>query len=175
VRLYQDAAFRAAFLVTGSAHDAEDAAQDGFVKAFYALPRFRPAAPFRPWLLRIVVNEARNRRKASGRRADLAVRLARDHLADGVAASPEAIALAAEQRALLLRAVNDLRAEDRAVIALRFFLDLNEAEMSQTLGCARGTVKSRLSRALVRLRGAMSGSAGIAQPADGGGREAARG
>ena len=67
VTRYQALAARVAFVITASAADAEDVAQDAFVKAFYALDRFREGAPFRPWLLRIVANEAKNRRVAAGR------------------------------------------------------------------------------------------------------------
>ena len=162
VQRYQQVAFRTAYVITGSAPDAEDAAQEAFVKAYYALGRFRLGAPFRPWLLQIVANEARNRRKAAGRRATLALRAAgtlqpADARPSGDAApSPEAAALAAEQRAALLRAVGELRDDDRLVIAYRYFLDLSEAEMAAALGVARGTVKSRLARALGRLRGAFA-------------------
>src|ERR671928_2125569 len=76
VQQYQGLAFRTAYLLTGSAADAEDAAQDAFVKAWRALGRFRRGAPFRPWLLQIVTNEARNRRRSAGRRARLALRAA---------------------------------------------------------------------------------------------------
>ena len=155
VRRYQEIAFRTAYLITGDAAEAEDVAQDGFVKAYQALGRFRAGAPFRPWLLQIVANEARNRRKTTGRRAALALRAAAaadDRSSGDAAPSPEAAALAGEQRSLLLEAVNGLREEDRLVIAYRFFFDLSEAEMAEALGCARGTVKSRLSRALGRLR-----------------------
>src|SRR5438045_9582325 len=72
VQHYQELAFRVAYQVTGDAADAEDAAQEAFVNAYYALGRFRPGAPFRPWLLRIVANEARNRRMAAHRRTVLA-------------------------------------------------------------------------------------------------------
>src|SRR5689334_3797498 len=74
VKRYADMAFRTAYLVTGSAADAEDAVQDAFVKAHRALSSFRRDAPFRPWLLRIVGNEARNRRRSAGRRAMLELR-----------------------------------------------------------------------------------------------------
>ena len=69
VRRYQGIAFRVALVAAGDAGDAEEAVQDGFVKAFRALARFRDDAPFRPWVLRIVTNEARNRRRSAGRRA----------------------------------------------------------------------------------------------------------
>src|SRR5258708_24999718 len=73
VRRYQQIAFRTAYVITGSAAEAEDAAQDGFVKAFRALGRFRPGAPPRPWILRIVANEARYRVRSSHRRLGLEI------------------------------------------------------------------------------------------------------
>jgi RNA polymerase sigma-70 factor (ECF subfamily) len=63
--------------------------------------------------------------------------------------------LADEGRTILLQAVNGLAPMDRLVIACRYFLDLTEAEAAAVLGCPRGTVKSRLSRALARLREAL--------------------
>lgn len=156
VRRYQELAFRTAYLTLGGAAEAEDAAQGAFAKAYYALPRFRAGAPLRPWLLRIVVNEARNRRKSAGRRANLALRVAADRPSEDAAPSPEAAALAAETRATLLDAVNQLREDDRLVIAYRYFFELSEAEMAAALGVPRGTVKSRLSRALGRLRGLLA-------------------
>ena len=76
VQAYQGIAFRTAYLVVGDAAEAEDAAQEGFVKAYYAIRRFRSGAPFRPWILQIVANEARNRRRSAGRRAGLVMRTA---------------------------------------------------------------------------------------------------
>ncbi|HET9289076.1 MAG TPA: sigma-70 family RNA polymerase sigma factor, partial [Gaiella sp.] len=69
VRMHQELAFRVALVAAGDRGDAEEAVQDGFVKAHRALGRFREGSPFRPWLLRIVANEARNRRRSAGRRA----------------------------------------------------------------------------------------------------------
>jgi RNA polymerase sigma factor (sigma-70 family) len=152
VRAHQGIAFRTAYLVTGDAVDAEDAAQDAFIKAYRALGRFRAGAPFRPWLLRIVANEARNRRRSAGRRAGLVLRAAAEDPSGGAAPSPEGAVLAAEQSSALLDALNALRQEDRLVIACRYFLDLSEEETMAALGWRRGTVKSRLSRALARLR-----------------------
>ena len=151
VHAHQGIAFRTAFLITGSSADAEDAVQSGFVKAWYALGRFRAGAPFRPWALQIVANEARNRRRSIGRRAQLAVRAA-DEISGGAAPSPEASMLATEERDALLAAVNGLREEDRLVVGCRYFLDLSEEETAAALGLPRGTVKSRLSRALAKLR-----------------------
>lgn len=149
---YAEIAFRTAYLIVRSAAEAEDAAQDGFVKAYIAMPRFRPEAPFRPWLLRIVANEARNRRRAGGRRQGLALRAASAGTEADPSASPEAALEAAENRARLLHAIEGLREEERLAVSLRYFLDLSEAESATVLGWPRGTVKSRLSRALGHLR-----------------------
>ena len=149
---HQTLAFRTAYLLTGSAADAEDAVQDAFVKAYKALGRFRQGAPFRPWLLTIVANEARNRRRSAGRREQLTLRAAEDPLSGGAVPSPEAALLDVEQREELLAAVNELREDDRLAIACRYFLGLTEQETASALGWRRGTVKSRTSRALDRLR-----------------------
>jgi len=107
-------------------------------------------APFRPWLLRIVANEARNRRRSAGRRTGLALRAA---AASGDAApSPEASLLSAETRETLLAALNELPEDQRTVIALRYFVGLSEQEVADALKLPTGTVKSRSARALERLR-----------------------
>ncbi len=155
VTRYQALAARTAYVITGSDADAEEAAQEGFVKAFYALDRFRAGAPFRPWLLRIVANEAINRRKAAARRPTVDLSVALDRPSPDTALSPEGAALASERRDGVLGALRKMREEDRLVIAYRYFFDLSEVEMADALGVARGTVKSRLSRALMRLRALM--------------------
>jgi RNA polymerase sigma-70 factor (ECF subfamily) len=151
VRGHQDVAFRTALSITGAAAEAEDAAQEAFVKVYRALDRFRAGAPFRPWLLTVVANEARNRRRAAGQRLGLTLRAA-EHGPQADPPSPETTVVAEDRRAELLGAVEGLREEDREVISLRYFLELTEAEAAAVMGCARGTVKSRLSRAVGRLR-----------------------
>ncbi len=151
VRRHQDVAFRTAMLITQDATDAEDAAQEAFVRAWRALPRFRPGHPVRPWLLTIVANEARNRRRSAGRREHLALRAARSEVAVA-ATSPEGALLAGEDRSALLLALAGLGERDRLVLGCRFLLDLDEAETAAALDVRRGTVKSRTSRALARLR-----------------------
>jgi RNA polymerase sigma factor (sigma-70 family) len=152
VRTYQGVAQRTAYVITGDAGDAEDAAQSAFIKAYYALGRFRSDAPFRPWLLKIVANEARNRRRSAGRREGLRLRLEEDRPREDAAPSPEAAVLAGEPRRALVEALNSLKEDERRVIALRYFLDLSEKEMAAVMGVAKGTVKSRLSRAMKKLR-----------------------
>lgn len=138
-------------MILGDAAEAEDAAQEAFINAFYALSRFHMGSPFRPWILRIVANSARNRRKSGARREHLTQRVA-----DGdwrrAHDSPEFAVVQDEQRQLVLAAIERLREEDRLVIACRYLLELTEEETANALGCPRGTVKSRLSRALGRLR-----------------------
>ena len=152
VRMHGTVAFRTAWLITGSAADAEEAAQDAFLKAQKALDRFREGTAFRPWLLTIVGNEARNRVRAAGRRATLALRVAEERRPGDAVPSPEAALLVSEQREELLATLGRLSHADREAIACRYFLELSEAETAAALGCARGTVKSRLSHALDRLR-----------------------
>ena len=149
VRAHSDIAFRTAMLITQNAAEAEDAAQDAFVKAWRALGRFREGEPWRPWLLKIVANEARNRRRSTGRRQALELRL----VPDGQAGSAETAVLAGETRSTLLAALARLRDDDRLVLGCRYLLELSEAETAAALGVKAGTVKSRTSRALERLRG----------------------
>jgi RNA polymerase sigma-70 factor (ECF subfamily) len=165
VRDHQEIAFRVAFLITRSAPDAEDVTQEAFLKAWRALDRFRAGAPFRPWLLRIVANEARNRVRSNRRRRHVPAwgpeaRHAPEAAADPVdpEPSPEDRMLATEERRRLLAALDRLRDDDRVVISARYLLELSEAEMAEALGIARGTVKSRLSRAMSRLRASLEGS-----------------
>jgi RNA polymerase sigma factor (sigma-70 family) len=151
VKRYGQIAFRVAWLVTRDRGEAEDSAQEAFVKAYYALPRFRPESPFRPWLLKIVANEARNRARSSRRRQGLALRAAA--VSDGDAApSPETAVLAVADRETLVAAINELPPPDREVIGYRYLLSLSENETAEVLGVRLGTVKSRLSRAMARLR-----------------------
>src|SRR3954454_6579625 len=110
-------------LITQDAADAEEAAQDGFLKAWRALPRFRLGEPLRPWLLTIVANEARNRRRSARRRAALALRAqAPDDR------SAEAEVLAGESRAALLAAIARLREDDRLVVRRRYLVEVSGAE-----------------------------------------------
>ena len=157
VATHQEMAFRVAFLVLGDAAEAQDAAQEAFVKAYRAIDRFREGSAFRPWLLRIVSNAARNRRRAAGRRRGLQLRAEAATTRDATVPSAEATVLRDERRRTLLAAINALSADDRLVIGARYFLDLPEAEIAVLAGVAPGTVKSRLSRARGRLAQALGG------------------
>ncbi|WBQ02287.1 RNA polymerase sigma factor [Kribbella sp. CA-293567] len=136
----------AAFLGAGS--DADDVVQEAFVKAYRSLASFREGAAFRPWLLRIVANETRNALRSRGRRARREEWAALpDELFD-----PAEEAVAAERRGQLLAAVRELPEQYRLVVTCRYLLELDEQETATVLGWPRGTVKSRLHRALGRLR-----------------------
>ena len=153
VERYQDVAFRAAYLVTRDAGAAEDVCQEAFLRAHRHLGRFRVGEPFRPWLLRIVTNQAKNQVRSRGRREGLLARLRpRAPEVIGVASGPEREVEAAERKEQVLHAMNRLSLEDREVLYLRHFLDLPEREIAEVIGKRPGTVKSRLSRARGRLR-----------------------
>lgn len=151
---HQEVAFRAAYLLLGDAAEAEDAAQEGFVKAYGALARFREGEPIRPWLLRIVTNAARNRRRSGVRRAAVHRRF---ETADPPRSesSAESQVVAAEERRAVLAAIDELGPDDRLVIVARYFLDLPEREIAAMAQVPTGTVKSRLSRARARLAKAL--------------------
>lgn len=150
VEPHREVAFRVAYLVTGTAADAEDATQEALMKAYRTIHRFDPDRPFRPWLLKIVGNEARNRKRSEGRRAVYETRVATRREAG--TDPPESVAARIDTGERLLEAVNRLPEKERLVIGLRYFLDLSERETAQAIGIPRGTVKSRLARGLDRLR-----------------------
>lgn len=156
VRMHQSVALRVAVLVVGDHSDAEDVTQEAFVKAYHALGRFRQDSPFRPWLLRIVRNEALNQRRRHGRQDRLGLRLAGDRLSGDAAPSPETVVVSESERESVLAAVNGLPERYRQVVALRYLLGLSEAETAETLGIPAGTVKSRTARALSRLERSLS-------------------
>jgi RNA polymerase sigma-70 factor (ECF subfamily) len=154
VRQHQQAAFRLAYLLLGDAVDAEDVTQEAFLRALKALDGFDVSRPFRPWLLRITANLAHNRRRSMGRYWAALRRLAQatpDRAVTG-RSSPIDSDDAGWQAQTLWEAVRRLSEPDQQVIYLRFFLGLSEAEAAATLQIAVGTVKSRLHRALGRLR-----------------------
>ena len=152
VARYTVRAHRAAFLL-GAGEESDDVVQEAFVKAFRHLTRFRVGEPFGPWLLSIVANETRNLARSRRRRAALALRLPSAESNGTTGDGPVDAVLAAERRAQLVAAVNALPDRERQVLVCRYFLDLSEAETAQVLGWPLGSVKSRTSRALNRLRG----------------------
>jgi RNA polymerase sigma-70 factor, ECF subfamily len=134
-------AYRAAFLVTGDRAAAEDIAQEAFLAALRALPRFDLRRPLRPWLHRIVVNRAIDFSRARALRSELSADAARQ------AAAPEHAPLGGEVVAALM----ELGPEQRAVVVLRYLLEYTPGEIGRLLDLPRGTVNSRLRRGLDAL------------------------
>jgi RNA polymerase sigma-70 factor (ECF subfamily) len=128
--------------------------QEAFVKAYLALDRFRVTEPFRPWLLRIVVNETRNRWRWMSRHRTVPLPLVGDDLA-AAAPTPEQAAEDREKSRLLRDALVALPPRQREVVVCRYLLDLSERDTAQILEIPSGTVKSRLSRALAALQAAL--------------------
>ena len=149
----------------GAGSDAEDVVQEAFVKAYAGLGGFREGAAFRPWLLRIVANETSNLRRSVGRRAvrERTAWQQTERLLSAVD-DPEHAALSAERRAMLVGALAGLSEPHRRVVSCRYLLELDEAETATILGWPRGSVKSRLHRALSALAktlGEPTGGAGV--------------
>lgn len=155
VRRHQRAAVRVAAVVSGSSVDAADICQEGFVKAYGSLPSYRGTGSARSWLLRVVANEAKNHVRGRVRRVSRDHRHAESQLrvADGADLS----VVEREEHEELVSALSRLRDTDREVLGCRFVAQLSEAETAAVLGIAAGTVKSRTSRALERLRNDLGG------------------
>lgn len=149
MRAHQEAVFRLAYLLLGDPDDAEDIAQETFLRAWSHLRRFDAARPLRPWLLRIAANLAHNRHRSAGRYLDALVRTFR---AESPPPSIEEHSTQIIDAAELWRAVRRLSLADQQIIYLRYFLDLPVSETVEIMQVAEGTVKSRLNRALTRLR-----------------------
>jgi RNA polymerase sigma-70 factor (ECF subfamily) len=147
--LHQEAVFRLAYLLLGDPDDAEDVAQEAFLRAWKSLWTFDAARPLRPWLLSISANLARNRRRSAGRYFAALMRAFRDEPSTERIEDRSAQNL---QAAELWKAVQKLKLLDQQIVYLRYFLDLPVNETSQILQIPEGTVKSRLSRALDKLR-----------------------
>ena len=149
VRQYQDPVFRLAYLILGDAADAEDATQETFIRAFRSLARFDDTRPMRPWLLSIVANLARNRRRSAGR---YWAALHRAFAANPEPYHPPPERTEAADARRLREAVTRLSPDGQDIVYMRYFLGLTEAEAAAALGIPPGTAKSRLSRSLGRLR-----------------------
>jgi RNA polymerase sigma-70 factor, ECF subfamily len=150
VQQHQEAMFRLAYLMLGDRDDAADIAQDALIRAFRSLDQFDVSRPLRPWLLSITANLARNRRRSLGRYWGALRRLVwLDPTPTGNVETETAQQLEAQA---LWKAVQQLNSTDQEIIYLRYFLELSVTETADILDVEAGTVKSRLSRALGRLR-----------------------
>jgi RNA polymerase sigma-70 factor (ECF subfamily) len=143
-RRHEARAVRLAYALLGDRAAAEDVKQDAFLRAFRSLDRLQADASFSGWLTQNLVWAARTlRRRGHWRREVVGVG---DPYTDGRADLERQ-----DLHATLVGALQSLPPPAREVLALRFYLDLPEAEIARIVGCRPGTVKSRLSRALRRL------------------------
>lgn len=149
VRAHQETVFRFAYLLLGDPDDAEDVAQETFLRAWKYLGRFDTARPLRPWLLSIASNLASNWRRAAGRYVSALTRAFRNEPVPDTIEERSAQRMQADE---IWKAVQSLSSSDQQVVYLRYFLDLPVVETAEALQIAEGTVKSRLSRALKKLR-----------------------
>ncbi|MGX6603526.1 RNA polymerase sigma factor [Micromonosporaceae bacterium Da 78-11] len=152
VARYTVSAHRAAVLL-GAGDDADDVVQEALVKAYRQLSHLRGESGFRPWLLSIVANETRNLHRSRRRRDGLVLRAAARGGPEPTGPDPADLTVAHERRGQLIDQLRQLGVRDREVLVCRFLLDLSEVETAEALGMAKGTVKSRTSRALAKLRG----------------------
>jgi len=146
---HQEAVFRLSYLLLGNPDDAEDIAQETFLRAWKYLKRFDETRPLRPWLLSIASHLASNRRRSAGRYFAALTRAFRD---EPTSVTTEENSSQHMQANDLWKAVQTMNLADQQIIYLRYFLDLSVAETADVLQVAEGTVKSRLSRALDKLR-----------------------
>jgi RNA polymerase sigma-70 factor, ECF subfamily len=137
-------AYRAAYLVVHDAAAAEDIAQEAFLAAVRAIDRFDRRRPFGPWMHRIVVNRAIDVTRARSLRREVDAAAANSTEAP---ADPPSSPLSDD----LVSALGDLSPEHRAVVVLRFLFDYTPGEIARALDMPRGTVNSRLRRALDHL------------------------
>jgi RNA polymerase sigma-70 factor (ECF subfamily) len=146
---HEAVAYRVAVSITGSSSAAQEAVQNACLKAYRSLRRFRRGAAFRPWLVRIVINESHNVRRAEQRHERLAARAAERREAGGTA--PDEAVVAREEVATVLRGLRQLTDGDRLVLALRYFAELPDDEAAALAGASVGAYRVRLVRARKRL------------------------
>lgn len=152
---YGDLAYRTAYLITNDHQLAEEIIQEAFLDVWRGIRRFKVDSPFKPWFLKIVVNRCRMQKR---RRVVPTVSLERmepKRVATDARSADEAMA-SRESRQLVREVIASLEKNQRSVIMLRYFAELTVPEIAQVLSLPEGTVKSRLYRAMQRLRQRLS-------------------
>ena len=158
--------YRSAYLLAGNHADAEDLAQQTLIKAHGAWSKVSGSDSVNAYVRRILTNTFLSSRRPKGRRLELLTDEVPEWggptgTADGAAGTPGT----SDERMALWPHVSQLPPQQRAVIVLRYFEDLSEAEIAETLGCSRGNVKSTAHRALKSLKAALGAPEGQARPA----------
>ena len=147
VERYKDVLFGTAVLMTSNRAVSEEIVQEALLSAWRGIGGFKSGRPFKPWLMRILVNEvlARQRRKSVP-----TVPLSDRELISVPSEDEESGAF--EGKAAVRQAISDLVPVQKQVVVLRYFAELSVPEVARAMGVREGTVKSRLHRALARLR-----------------------
>lgn len=159
VKRYQAQAVRAAYAITQDRLMAEDVVQTAFINLLRSLQTFDVQRPFAPWFLRSVVNAALKAAKQHQRTLSLNTVLdgntgdTFEELLPDLAALPPEQAEGAEMRQVIWEALEKLTPEQRAVIVMRYYLDLDTNTISSELTSPPATIRWRLHSALKRLRG----------------------
>jgi RNA polymerase sigma-70 factor, ECF subfamily len=158
---YQDRIYNTVLKLCGNEADAVELAQDSFVKAIQSLKDFRAESSFYTWLFRIAVNHTLNfcqkNRKVSFESLQTELdeesgSQLKDYLIDGKSAEPSELAAKKEINGLILKSLEKLDPQQRAVIVLRDIEQMSYAEIAHTLDMEIGTVKSRIARGRKNLR-----------------------
>ena len=152
---HQDRIYNLCRHMLGNAHDAEDAAQDTFLKAYQALPKFQPDASLYTWLYRIATNVCIDRRRKPVFESlfggsDEGEQLVHDHASD--APSPEKLYQSKQLGQALQESLDRLSPKLRAIIVLKEIEELSYEEIADVLDISMGTVKSRIARAREELQ-----------------------
>jgi RNA polymerase sigma-70 factor, ECF subfamily len=152
VEMYYVEAVRTAYLVTRDRPLAEDIAQAAFLRVYERIHQFQAERPFAPWFFRSIVNDALMTERWK-RHSPLGDEWTGEEAAlTGHEPALDDLLVAAETSEAIWAALGELTTEQRAVIVMRYYVGLNEAEMSSRLDLPRGTVKSRLHTARQKLR-----------------------
>lgn len=152
VRIHQVRAIRAAYLVTRDVALAQDIVQAAFLRAFERIHQLDPARPFSAWFLTSVVHDAIKAVSRRDRVASIDQLPSSDGLAPDKDPTPEVAWERAETADEIWAALGQLPPAQRAAVVARYYLGLNQSEMSQALSCTESTVKWRLHAARARLR-----------------------
>jgi len=161
VRRYQRAIYRVAYGFTRIAADADDLAQETFVRAYQAIGRFRVGEPLYPWLARIASNLALSLLRSRRRKPEIPLEpLLEAGQQWGIDADPAADVDRRDRARHLQAAFAELSPEHQAVLVLRVVQDMSYEEIAATLNVPAGTVMSRLSRARAELKSRMASRMG---------------
>ena len=156
VERYQDIVFGTAYNMTRNRALAEELAQDAFLSAWKGIRSFRRGRPFKPWLMRILVNTVMAHRRR--RTVETTPIEGSESEMESDAEDPEDAAESRSERQALQRAIGELSPDHRQVVVLRYFADMTVPEVARAAGLAEGTVKSRLHRAHQALRQELAGA-----------------